>query len=216
MLPIGGRPILEYNVRLLKAHGIRDLIINLHHCPEVIVAHFGDGSGLGVSIRYSWEDILRGTAGALLPVQEHLRDTFVLLYGDNLSTCDLSRLLEQHQKRKALATVAVFHREDVSASGVVGLDGDDRITSFVEKPKRGEEVSQWVNAGIIVFEPEVISWISPDGAQDFGRDVLPRLVADGERIFAYRMSEGLWWIDSPSDYERTIRDVSAEHIPFLL
>jgi mannose-1-phosphate guanylyltransferase/phosphomannomutase len=202
MLRICGRPILEHGIRLLTKHGIRDLVINLHHRPEEIRAYFGDGAAWGASIRYSFEPHLLGTAGAVRKVQEVFDQTFLVLYGDNLTDCDLDRLRTFHQSRRAMATIALFRRENVSASGIAELADDDRIVRFVEKPQADAIFSHWVNAGLLVLEPAVLTMIPPGRPADFGRDVLPGLLANGYPVYGYRMREHLWWIDTIEDYER--------------
>ena len=205
MLEVGGLPILEHNVRLAAQHGITDLVINLHHRPEAIVDHFGDGSKFGVAIRYSHEPVLLGTAGALNPFRAFFAEaTFAVLYGDNLTTCDLSAVIARHRATQAVATIALFHREDPAASGIVALDDAGFVTRFLEKPQPEEIFSRWVNAGILVLEPAALDAVALHGPSDFGRDVLPELLARGQRVAGYTMSEELWWIDSPADYQRTL------------
>ena len=80
MIPIAGRPILEHNIRLLAKHGIRELVINLHHCPDVVTDYFGDGHAWGVSITYSYEPVLLGTAGAVKKVEALFDSTFLVVY----------------------------------------------------------------------------------------------------------------------------------------
>jgi NDP-sugar pyrophosphorylase family protein len=204
MIEIRGRPILEHTIKRLSAFGVRDFIVNTHHHSEAIVSYFGDGAAFGVRMTYSYEPALLGTAGALNPVRDLLDSTFLLVYGDNLTTCRLDRLIATHRPGD-LATIAVFQREDVAQSGVVELDADDRVTAFVEKPDVAVE-SHWVNAGLIILEPRIFEFIPPGGFSDFGRTVLPAALEAGERLSAYKMSEQLWWIDSLQDYERTIAD----------
>lgn len=207
MLEIGGRPILEHNVRLLVRHGITELIINLHHSPEVIERHLGDGAALGAHITYSREPVLLGTAGAAKRVAPMLSGTFLVIYADNLTTCDLTRLITFHREKGGVGTVALFYRENATASGIAEFDANDRITRFVEKPTSGHIFSPWVNAGILVFEESVLDDI-PDGrSSDFGREILPSMIASGQALYGYRMTEDLWWIDSPEDLERTQREV---------
>jgi NDP-sugar pyrophosphorylase family protein len=204
MIEIGGRPILEHNVRMLQRFGVDEIVINLHHRGEAIEAHFGDGRRFGVRISYSREPELLGTAGALNPVRARLTEPFLLLYGDNLTTCDLAAL-RGRLNGDALAALALFERDDVSQSGVVALDGDDRILRFIEKPA-GVAPSHWVSAGLVAFAPGILEFVPERGASDFGRDVFPAVLAAGKRLNGYRMSEKLWWIDSPADYERTAAD----------
>ena len=191
MLELAGRPILEYNVRLLAQRGIREIAINTHYRPEAIVAHFGDGARFGVSIRYSYEPELLGTAGALLPLRDFFDSTFLVIYGDNVSTCDIDALVRCHREhRDTLATVAVFRRMNATASGVVVFDEDGRVTSFIEKPPVDPAESSWVNAGLLVCEPPIIDLISHRDPSDFGRDLFPRAIGEGRRIMAYQMQRG--------------------------
>lgn len=204
MVLVAGKPILEHNLELLTRHGISDVVINLHHQPQTIVDHFGDGSRWGVHITYSFESELLGTAGAVKKVREQFDSSFLTLYGDNLTTCDLGRLVIFHQAKGGIATIALHYRDDPTASGIATLDDRDRITRFVEKPKSHQVFSHWVSAGILVLEPEVLDAIPDTMPSDLGRDLFPSLLARGETICGYRMSQGedLWWIDTPEDLER--------------
>ncbi|MFL5955193.1 MAG: NDP-sugar synthase [Gaiellaceae bacterium] len=206
MVPVGGTPLLERTVRWLGANDVRDLAINLHYLPAAITSHFGDGREFGVEIRYSYEPELLGTAGALYPLRDWLREgdqPFLVVYGDNLITLDVSRLLDAHARGGAMATVAVFEREDVSASGVAELNEEGWVVRFVEKPRSGQTSSKWVSAGFLACNPALLDEIQP-GFLDFGRDVLPSLVASGHGVCSYRMGAGetLGWIDTPNDLRR--------------
>ena len=204
MIEIGGRPILRYNLELLARAGISEAAVNLHYRAESIRDRLGSQCE-GVALHYEYEPQLLGTAGAARNLQSYLRgDDFVVIYGDNLSTIDLSKLIAAHRANDADVTLAVFHREDVGSSGIVELDASDRITRFLEKPRGDEIFSRWVNAGYMVAKSSVLEAIPADGPSDFGRDVFPRLLARNARLFGYRMTEELWWIDSPADYERTV------------
>jgi NDP-sugar pyrophosphorylase family protein len=211
MLPLGGKPVLEHNLGLLAAHGISEVAINLHHRPAVIRDYFGDGSKFRMRIRYSEEPALLGTAGAVKNLEEYFEDgTFLVLYGDNFTDCALDRLLELHRRESAACTIAVFHREDVMASGIVDVDGGGRVSRFLEKPAPDQVFSHWVNAGVLAVEPRVLDFIPGGQVRDFGRDVLPALLAAGESIYAYRMKEErLLWIDSPVDYNRAQREMES-------
>lgn len=202
MLPIAGRPILEHNIRLLVRHGIRELVINLHHCPEKVVSYFGDGRSLGVAITYSYEPVLLGTAGAVKKAGSFFDGTFLVVYGDNLTNCDIGRLSAFHQEKGGIGTVALFRRDDPLVSGIAGLDENDRITDFLEKPQLHEVFSHWVSAGLLILEQEVLDYVPAEYPSDFGRDVLPALLRAGQALYGYRMSEGLWWIDTLEDYRR--------------
>ncbi len=204
MLALAGRPILEHNVRLLAAAGIRDLVINTHYRASTVEGYFGDGTAFGVNIRYAREPVLRGTAGALAPLRGDLRETFVVVFGDNLTTLDLPAMLDFHRERGADVSIALFARENATASGVVEAAEGGRIVRFVEKPNPGEVFSTWVNAGYLVCEPTLLDFVPDTIPWDFGRDVFPAMLRAGRPLFGYRMGEGedLWWIDSCAEYEQ--------------
>lgn len=204
MVLVAGKPILEHNLELIAHHGVHEVVINLHHQPHIITEYFEKGSRWDVDITYSFEPELLGTAGAVKRVQEQFDSTFLVLYGDNLTTCDLSQLVAFHRAKGGIATIALHYRDNPSASGIADLNEQDRITRFVERPKPDQLFSHWVSAGILVLEPEMLDAI-PDGtASDFGGDLFPSLLARGEAIYGYRMSlgEDLWWIDTPEDLHR--------------
>ena len=135
LLPIGGRPLLEWNLLLLKKHGITDALINLHHLGNQIVEAFGDGSRYGMRLAYSHEPMILGTGGGIKQAQPYFEDRPVLvLNGDTLSDCDLTALLKTHRARRALATLAV--REDPHAAqwGAITMKADWRILQIKGEP----------------------------------------------------------------------------------
>jgi NDP-sugar pyrophosphorylase family protein len=215
MIPVDGKPILQYNVEMLARAGIRDIAINLHHCPEAVTNHFGDGSRFGVSLTYFNEPTLMGTAGAIKSIEDFFQGAFVVVYGDNLLKCDLGRLMAFHETHRGAATIALHYREDAWHCGVVSLDRDDVITQFVEKPKPSEIQSHWVSAGVLIVEPVVLATIPQGVFSDLGKDTLPGLLRQGKKLYGYRLapSEGPWWIDTPADLERVQRLFGGVYVP---
>jgi mannose-1-phosphate guanylyltransferase/phosphomannomutase len=143
---------------------------------------------------------------------KHFDDTFLVWYGDNLSTCNLANLLALHQSMNSLLTVVLFHREDVTSSGIIELDEHNRIVRYLEKPQTDQIFSHWVNAGIYVLEPEILNSIPSEGASDFGHDIFPLLLQKDYPVYGYKMSgiEGLWWIDTIEDLQRTQREFEGQ------
>lgn len=213
MVDVAGRPVIDWTIDWLISEGITELVVNLYHRPEVLTAHLGDGRALGLSIEYSREEWLRGTAGAAAAASALLGPgRFLVVYADNLVLCNLQRLLERHVASSATMTVAVHWREDVSSSGVAEIDADGYIRRFVEKPAPGTSASHWVSAGLLVCEPAVLDYIPSDRASDFGRDVIPAMVSAHQRVGSYSMRspERLLWIDTPQDLARTERQLAEE------
>ncbi len=208
MMELGGKPILGHNLALLHRHGVRDVIINLHHRADAITAFCGDGSQWGLHIDYSYEEELRGTAGAVKKVASMLSDPFFVLYADNLTGCDLTGLAAFHRRQGGIATIAVYESLDPTGSGIVELAADGRVLRFREKPGPGETFSNLANAGVYVLEPRVLEAI-PEGAfTDFGRHVFPQLLSRGEAIFGWR-TPPIVKVDTARMYEQTQAALTA-------
>ena len=210
MVPIGGKPLLEHHIELLRAQGIREVIVNLHYLPEKITGYFGDGGKWGVRITYSHEPELLGTAGAVKKMDAALRDgTFVVVYGDNLVRVDFAPLVEFHRSRTALATVALFESPEPWTGGVVETAADGRITRFVEKPDRKSISTNLISAGIFVLEPQVLDAIPVGRFYDFGKDVFPGLLAEGKPLYAMKPDAYVQDVGTPERLAKAQRDFES-------
>lgn len=209
MVPVAGRPLLEHVVRLLARHGFDDLVVNLHHLPEAIRGHFGDGSAFGVSIQYSLEEELLGTAGAVRRVAAAFAgDSFLVYYADNLTNADLTALWRDHVERAVAATVGLLWMPDPAGRGIVGLDGASFIDRWIEKPSTRQVFDDYlINGGIYALRPQVLEAIPAHGAPDFARDVFPRLLASGAKLYGHRLRGRLLSTDTRERYEATLREV---------
>jgi mannose-1-phosphate guanylyltransferase len=193
MVPIVNRPVMEHIVDLLARHGFHEVYVNLHYYPDVIRHHFGDGSDWGLSLGYSFEEELLGTAGGVKKLEEELRgDTFLVISGDALTDLDLTGLLAFHKGHGAIATLVITQVNDPSKYGVVITGDGDLITGFQEKPSHEEALSYVANSGIYVFQPEVFEMI-PDGFYDFGSQLFPRFLEEGIDFYGYRHTD--YWND---------------------
>jgi NDP-sugar pyrophosphorylase family protein len=210
MVPIGGRPVLEHTVRWLRDHGIRRVAVNLHHRPESVSGHFGDGSRFDVEIRYSEEPELLGTAGGVKRLESFFEDPFLVVYGDVLTDLDLGAFVTFHRSvgTAVHATLAVDRRPDVAQGGVVVLDADNRIRRFVEKPRPGEIRSSWVNSGVMVLDRALLARIPAGRFSDFGREVLPQWLSDGVPVYGWPLPAGTFLADvgTPESYARADRE----------
>lgn len=191
MLPVANIPVIEHIISLLARHGFTDIMVNLHYLRRLITDYLGDGSRLGVRIHYSHEDELRGTAGGVGGVADFFDDTFLVIGGDDLTDMDLSRMLEAHRRRKALATVAVTKAEG-DEFGVAELDAEQRVVRFEEKPRARPQQCAWVNTGVYFFEPEVLRHIPDVIPYDFGKHLFPDLIAQGLPFYGYPVEDGYW------------------------
>lgn len=207
MIPILGKPVMEFLVEELARHGFKEIMVNTSHLPHKIESYFGDGRRWGVELGYSFEGYIQdgqihgepiGSAGGIKRIQEFggfFDDTFMVLCGDALIDLDLSAAVRAHWKSRAVASVVTLNvaREQVPNYGVVVCNDDGRITLFQEKPTIEEAQSTLVNTGIYIFEPEVIDLI-PSGIEfDIGSQLFPKMVDKGLPFNAIRMPFN--WID---------------------
>jgi NDP-sugar pyrophosphorylase family protein len=193
MVPMANRPLMEHIVKLLTGHGFNNIISNLYYHADNIYNYFLDGSKYGADMLYSREDELMGTAGGVKKCSWFLDETFVIVSGDALTDVNLTRLVDEHKKRGALATIATKEVEQVEQFGVVITDENGRIQSFQEKPCKEEALSNQANTGIYIFEPEVFEYIPEREFYDFGKQVFPHLVKIGAPFFGIKIDD--FWCD---------------------
>lgn len=204
MIEFRGKPILLHNIELCKRYGVTDIYINTSHLASRITDYFKDGSNYGVNIKYSYEQELLGTAGALNNFKEEIcTDDFFVIYGDNFSEVDLFALINKKDKNPSLATIAFHYREDVSSSGVAEFDEAGRILKFIEKPLAGETESHWVNAGIYLLSAQIFNYI-PNGFSDFGKDIFPELLNQSVDIYGHCFHNDVLAFDTPETYNKNI------------
>jgi mannose-1-phosphate guanylyltransferase len=207
MLPILDKPVLECLIEHLASQGVDQIIINTSYLSDEIENYFSSGRRWGVQLAFSYEgyeeagqlhDEPLGSAGTIRRIQQHsgfFDDTFIVLCGDALLDLDLRVLVAAHHQSNALATLALSRvdPEKVAQYGVAVLDDLGRIMSFQEKPKPAEALSNLVNTGVYVFEPEIIKYIPEHTPYDLGSEVFPALAHDGQAIYGVEMDFN--WID---------------------
>ncbi len=190
MIPMLGKPVMEYLVEDLARHGFKEIVVNVSHLPDRLERYFGDGRRWGVEIGYSFEGYIEndevtaepiGSAGGLKKIQEFsgfFDDTFMVLCGDALIDLDLTAALRMHWKSGAVASVVCLPvpKERVSNYGVVVCDDKNRIQSFQEKPSIEEAKSNLVNTGIYIFEPSVLDLIPAGVEYDIGSQLFPEIL----------------------------------------
>ncbi|MGK2954912.1 MAG: sugar phosphate nucleotidyltransferase [Solirubrobacterales bacterium] len=205
MVPVLNRPVMEHIVRLLEGHGFRGIVANLHWFPDTIRDHFGDGTGFGVELKYSFEEDLLGTAGGVFKVREFLGDSFLVISGDALTDIDLAAMKAFHDSHDGVATLATKRVEDTSEFGVVITDDEARIQGFQEKPASAEALSDLANCGIYMFNSEIFEFFpeagqsmlagpgNPQGFADWALDVFPALMESGRPFYAHEVDS--YWND---------------------
>jgi len=207
MIPILHKPVMEFLVELLREHGFDQIMINTSHLAHQIEDYFRDGQQWGVHIGFSFEGHFEngqpvaeplGSAGGMRKIQDFsgfFDSTFVVLCGDALVDLNLTEVVNFHKSKGALATVVLREVDpsQVSSYGVVVTDETGRVTAFQEKPRQEEALSNTINAGIYVFEPEVFDYIPPGRPYDIGSDLFPTLVKVGAPF--YGIKADFQWVD---------------------
>ena len=200
LMPIGDMPILEILLRQMQRAGIDEVVLTVGHLAHLLRAFFQDGEELGLKIRYSYEEHPLGTAGPLSLV-EHLDETFLVTNGDVLTTLNLSKLIQYHCSRNAIATIACHTRNVKIDLGVIQTNPEHEIVGYIEKPV----YDFYVSMGVYVFDPRVLAYIPKGEYLDLPNLIL-KLLGAGERVVSYPFSG--YWMDlgRVSDYEQAIRD----------
>lgn len=205
MVPVLNRPVMEHIIGLLRRNGFDQVIANLHWFPDSIRDHFGDGSGFGVELSYSFEDALLGTAGGVRNAASFFEGSFLVISGDALTDIDLAAMREFHEAHDGIATLATRKVADTNQFGVVITDQEGRIQGFQEKPDPAEALSDLANCGIYMFDPEIFDFFpspgqsllasgnDPEGFADWAMDVFPALLEAGETFFSHEVDA--YWND---------------------
>jgi NDP-sugar pyrophosphorylase family protein len=208
IVPIFGRPFLHYQIDLIRQiPEIDEIILSLNYQPRRIEEVFGDGSALGIKIRYVVEPAPLGTGGAVKYAADGVTDSIVVFNGDVLTEVNLKEVLALHRARKARATIVLTPVENPSAYGLVETDADRNIQRFLEKPKPEEITTNYINAGIYVLEPATFDRIPADTPWSIERSFFPSFIERGEPFVAYRYDG--YWIDigTPEKYRQVHRDI---------
>ncbi|RLG86734.1 MAG: NDP-sugar synthase [Thermoprotei archaeon] len=203
LLPILDKPLLDWIIEQLSRSGISNIILSVRYLAEMIKKRYGTGIDYGVSIDYAEEVKPLGDAGPIRYINElqELNETFLVIYGDVFSNVNYQEVINFHRKRGGIATIVLTEVEDPSRYGVAVLDEESRILKFVEKPPKEQAPSNTINAGVYVFEPEVIKYIPKRYPCKLAKEVIPKIVSEG-LAYGY-VYKGLWFdIGVPMDYLR--------------
>ena len=197
MIEINGKPVLEHNLEMCSKAGVHDIYINLHHLPDIIRNYFGDGSKYGVHITYNYEPDLLGTAGALIPFKNELKnESIFVIYGDNYISFDLLDLKLFNEKMNADISILFHWRHDINNSGMAEFDSNGQIKKFIEKPISTSITDGWANAGVYYIERiNILSIVNEK--DDFGFDFFPKCLSKGLKLFGLKKDIDLTAIDTP-------------------
>jgi NDP-sugar pyrophosphorylase family protein len=213
MLPVGDKPILEIIIRQLAYYGFKEIVLSVGHLAELIQAYFQNRNTLpeGISLTYIKEEKPLGTAGPIALIPD-LKETFLVMNGDVLTTLDYLKLLAFHKEKGALLTVAMHKKEVKMNLGIIEVSNDYQITKYTEKP----QFSYFNSMGIYVYEPEVIRYIEPGVYLDLPTLVL-KLIENGDKVFGYYHDKPHYWLDigQHEDYQKANEEFEKRRTEFL-
>ncbi len=191
LVPMMQRPMMHHIADLLKKYGVSEITSMLYYQPESIKQYFGDGSKFGYKMHYVMSDADYGTAGSVRNAYDFVDGRFIVISGDVLTDFDLSKAIEFHESRGAMATMVLTHVKNPLQFGVVITDKDGRITRFLEKPTWGEVFSDAINTGIYILEKEVMDLIPHREEYDFSKQLYPKMLKEKLPLYGY-IADGYW------------------------
>ena len=197
LVPIKGKPLLYYWMKLCDKYKIQEVLINLHYLPDMVI-NFLKENRFAVTVRTVFEKELRGSGGTILHNKDFVRDeeSFFIFYADNLTDVNLAQMDSFHKKHNEPLTIGLFNAEVPKECGIVELDKDKKVISFEEKPERPK--SNLANAGVYLARQEIFSFFPQEKKKiDFGFDILPKLV---KRMYGFVISEYLIDIGTMEKY----------------
>ena len=204
IVPVLNRPLLQYQIEILAEAGITDITLSLSYQPDKIEDVLGDGSDLGVRLRFLTEPSPMGTGGAYRFAAGSIRKTTVVFNGDILTNVNIANVVEEHRTNRAQATLVLAPVEDPSKFGLVETDKEGRVLRFLEKPSTETMAKikiNTINAGIYVLEPGVLDLIPPAENNSFEYDVFPKIIEKQLPFFAHILRDEYWRdLGTPASY----------------
>lgn len=167
LMPVVNKPVIERQMLLLKAAGVKEIVLAVSVLADALKNYFKDGSKLGIKIHYTDEKHPMGTAGAIKLAESYLKgDNFFMLNGDVILNFDFKDMLNKHKKYGGIGTIASRIIEDPTRYGVLIVDGSEKILRFLEKseynpPADEKNQPMPINAGVYILEPDIFSYIEP-------------------------------------------------------
>jgi mannose-1-phosphate guanylyltransferase len=197
LVPINGKPLLDYWFDSFKLAGIDEILINLHYLPEKVIAHLKQLPN-NFQVKPFYEETLLGSAGTIRKAWDFVGkdESFYIVYADNFAEVNLRKLYEFHiAKQNPVLTLLAYPTDEPQRCGILELDKNDKVISFEEKPKFPR--SNFANAGIHVASRELIDFIPEKLPADLGFHVLPNLVG---KMYGYVTDEYIQDIGTPEAY----------------
>ncbi len=205
-VPVNGEPLAARILRWLVSHGVKDLVLNLHHLPESIAALIGDGGGLGARVRYSWEQPVLGSAGGPRHALSLLSDPFFLVNGDTLTNVDLDGLAAAHAASGAEVTMALIANPRPDKYGGVTV-ADGWVSGFTG---RGGAGGSFHFVGVQRASRRLFAGLADGVPAESVASLYPALLARNPRAIRAFVSDATFQdVGTPADCWRTAVELAA-------
>lgn len=203
MLPVAGKPIIQYNIESLRDNGITDILLIVRYKEEIVRNYFGDGSDFGVNISYKTQKDFLGTANAISYGEDFIDDSIIVLNGDIILDDEIiHEIIKKYNYLSPDTLMLLTEVEDPSTFGVVEIENGN-IKNIVEKPKREEAPSNLVNAGIYIFNKDIFDKIRETEISERGEyeitDSVSLQIEDNKTVIGHKTSKD--WIDVGRPWE---------------
>ncbi|MFH1826500.1 MAG: NDP-sugar synthase [bacterium] len=213
IVPLANRPLIVHQIEHLVRHGVDEIIINLHYLSHEIKKILDNGRQWGIKIHYSIEDEPLGTAGAVKNAEQFFdKGPMIVCNGDILTDLNVTKLVNFHREKNATVTLTLKEVEDPTAFGLVLMDGEGRVSKFIEKPGWNMVTAKTINAGTYVVDPKIFTAVPTGKPYMFERDLFPDLLEKGVPFYGY-VSDSYWLdIGNPEKYKEAHRAILRNEV----
>lgn len=207
MVKIGEKPILEHQIALAKRYGIDEIFILSGYLANVIEDYFGNGEKFGVKIHHITEDVPLGAAGCIKLLENKINDRFMIFCGDVVMDFDLKSFIDFDKSYDSIGTAIVHPNDHPFDSDLYEVEKGNKITKILSKPHpEGLIYQNIVNASAYIFSPKIFKYIEKDKFQDFGKDILPKIIENEETLIAYNTPEYIKDMGTAKRFEEVTND----------
>lgn len=190
MIPILGKPLLEWHIEQFKKHSVSEFFFTLHYLPEVIKNYFGDGSKWGVNISYFIEKEPLGSAGAIKYFENQLDGVFFFIYGDTFSLADYGKMREEFfKKENPIGMERVKKTDDYADADVAEIDDGGRFLKIHKKPHQERYSNAYRLRGIFILRKKILDYVPKNAVLDVNKDLIPAAIARGENFYGYECDD---------------------------
>jgi len=215
VVPMMNQPFLTYQLKLFAKHGIKDVILSVCHLSDYLKSCLSREEKYGLNLTYISEETPLGTAGAIKNCGKLLKDTFLVMTGDLLTTINLNEMKNFHHKKNAFITMCTKELDDPTGYGLVKFDSNRRITRFIEKPGDWREFNtNSINTAVWFMDLGVLDFIPSNVKYSAEYELFPALLKARKPFYSYPTSE--YWLDfgNPSKYMQAHRAFFDGQIEF--